>query len=372
MIEVKTVETRKQQKEFLEFPNRLYRNNPCYVPPLYMDEKKIFRADYMYYDQSEAVYFNAYKDGKIAGRISGILQRASNEKRSEKRIRFTRFDAIDDLEVSKALFEAVENWGREKGMEYICGPLGFSDLEREGLLVDGFDKVSTFEEQYNAPYYMKHLEALGYEKEVDWVESEIRVAKDYDGSLNKISDYIMKRYRLHWGEASSVSEFIERYSDAFFDLLDKSYGDLYGTVPFTEGMKKMLIDNFRLIVKLKYVGVILDENDQVICLAVCFPSMAKALYKTGGHLRAKALSRLLKALNHPQVLDFGLIGVEPSYENRGVSACVAAKLCDLLQKEGIEHCETNLNLEYNSAIRNFWKRFDSVEHKRRRSYLKKL
>ena len=178
LIEVREVRTRKEQKQFLEFPNQLYKGNPYYVPPLYMDEAKIFRSDYTYYDTCEAVYFNAYQDGKMVGRINGILQHASNKKHNEKRIRFTRFDAIDDPEVSKALFAAVEDWGRKKGMDTICGPLGFSDLEREGLLISGFDQLSTFEEQYNADYYKRHIEALGYEKEVDWYESRIRVAKE--------------------------------------------------------------------------------------------------------------------------------------------------------------------------------------------------
>ena len=150
MITVKAVKTKKEQKEFLDFPLKLYKNNPYYVPPLYSDEKKIFRSDYVYLDQSEAVYFNAYDDtGKIVGRISGILQRASNEKNNEKRVRFTRFDAVDDQRVADALFDAVEKWAKSKGMDTVCGPLGFSDLEREGLLIEGFNYLATFEEQYN-------------------------------------------------------------------------------------------------------------------------------------------------------------------------------------------------------------------------------
>ncbi|MBR3036907.1 MAG: hypothetical protein IKI54_06420 [Lachnospiraceae bacterium] len=374
MITVKEVKTGKEQREFLNFPNRLYEGNPYYVPPLYMDEKKIFRDDYVYYDTCEAVYYNAYDEGgKMVGRISGILQKAANEKYQQKRVRFTRLDAVDDADVFKALFEAVEKWAAEKGMEEVVGPLGFSDLEREGMLIDGFDQLSTFEEQYNFPYYPEQVEKLGYTKEVDWVESKVRAPKDYDGSLHKMSEYLMKRYNLHWYKAKSVNDFIDRYGDQFFDLLDRSYDLIYGTVPFTDGMKKMMIDNFKLIIQLKYVGAVMDENDRMIAFGICFPNLAKAMQASGGKITPKALPALIKALTKPEIIDFGLIGVDPEYLNRGVSACIACRIVDtFLNYPYIDHAETNLNLEDNYAIRNLWKRFDAVEHKKRRCYVKKI
>ncbi|MBP5225402.1 MAG: N-acetyltransferase [Lachnospiraceae bacterium] len=374
MITVKEVSTKKEQKEFLEFPNRLYKGNPYYVPPLYMDEKKIFRSDYVYYDTCEAVYFLASDEsGRTVGRISGILQHAANEKYGQKRVRFTRLDAVDDEAVFKALFDAVEDWARKKGMNEIVGPLGFSDLEREGMLIDGFDHLATFEEQYNAPYYPVHVEALGYEKEVDWVESMVRAPKDYDGGLHKMSELIMKRYGLHWFEAKNVNDFIERYGDQFFGLLDRSYDLIYGTVPFTDGMKKMMIDNFKLIIQLKYVAAVLDENDRMVAFGICFPSLAKTMQQAGGKLLPKAWPQLIKALTKPDIIDFGLIGVDPEYLNRGVSACVAAHIIDLFKAQPyVDHAETNLNLEDNYAIRNLWKRFDATEHKKRRCYVKKV
>ena len=171
MIEVRQVKAKKEIKEFIEFPLRLYKDNPYFVPPLYGDEKALFKSKTVYDDQCETVYFIALKDGKTVGRISAILQRASNEKWQQKRVRFTRFDCIDNQEVSDALFDAVENWAKQKGMNEIVGPLGFSDLEREGLLVEGFDYVSTFEEQYNFPYYQRLIENRGYVKEVDWIDN---------------------------------------------------------------------------------------------------------------------------------------------------------------------------------------------------------
>ena len=372
MIEIKEALTKKQQKEFLDFPLKMYRANPYFVPPLYGDEKKIFRSDYVYYDTCEAVYYNAYKDGKIAGRISGILQKVSNEKRNEKRIRFTRFDSINDFEVAKALFDAVEKWAVSKGMDTVCGPLGFSDLEREGLLIEGFDQLSTFEEQYNADYYQNLIEKCGYAKEVDWFESKIYLPDEPDDTLEKMSEFILQRYELHIGKAKNINEFIELYADPFFDLLDTAYKDIYGTVPFTDGMKKMMISNFKLILDLKHVAVILDKNDRLVCLGLCFPSLAKAVQKSSGHLTPAAIIRLLKAINKPKILDLGLIAVAPEYMNKGVNTVISAGLMRMLKEDGVEYAETNLNLENNYSIQNQWKRFKSVRHKKRRSYVKKL
>ena len=372
MIRIEEVRTKKQQKAFLEFPLNLYRNHPCFVPPLYGDEKKIFRSDYVYNDTCESVFFLAREGETVVGRISGIIQRSANEKNGEKRCRFTRFDAIDDPAVSAALFEAVEKWALQRGMDTMCGPLGYSDLEREGLLVEGFDRLSTFEEQYNAEYYQHHIEALGYQKEVDWLESMLYAPKEDDGSLKKMADYIMKRYHLHFGPARGVNDFLRKYSDGFFELLDVGYDKLYGTVPFSDGMKKMMIANFRLIIDLKYVAVILDENEKLVCLGLCFPSIAAAVQKSGGRLTPAAIVRLLKAIKKPKVLDLGLIAVSPEYLNKGVSAIIASELVRMLREDGIEYAETNLNLEDNYAIRNMWKRFDEVNHKRRRSYVKKI
>ena len=372
MVNVVEVKTNKQQREFLNFPLDMYRDNPNFVPPLYADEKKIFRDDYVYYDTCEAVFYNAYRDGKMVGRISGILQNVSNEIRNERRIRFTRFDSIDDPEVAAALFEAVENWGRSKGMDTVCGPLGYSDLEREGLLVEGFDELATFEEQYNADYYGKLIEGCGYAKEVDWTESKIYRPDEPDDTLQKMADFIMKRYNLHYGEAKNTRDFIKRYADQIFELLDKSYSALYGTVPFTPGTRKMLIDNFNLIINIKHVAVVMTEEGKVVCFGLCMPSIAKAVQKSRGHLTPLALIRLLKAIKKPEILDLALVGVDPEYANRGISTCVTSGLMRMLGEDGIKYAETNLNLEDNYNIQNQWKRFKAVQHKRRRSYVKKL
>ena len=372
MVSVMEVTTKKQQREFLDFPLALYKDCPYFVPPLYSDEKKMFRPDYVYYDTCESVFYNAYRDGKMVGRIQGILQKAHNEKTGEKRIRFTRFDAIDDQEVADALFAAVEQWARKKGMDTVCGPLGFSDLEREGLLIEGFDELSTFEEQYSYDYYPKLIEHCGYGKEVDWEERKIYLPDQDDGTLEKMSKFIMERYHLHFGEAKNKRDFINRYGADFFELLDRGYKDIYGTVPFTEGMRKMLIDNFMLIIELKYVGVVLDEHNKVVLLGLLFPSLSRAIQPSKGKLTPLALARILRDLRHPRILDFGLIAVDPDWANRGIATIASAHILKLLRQKGVEYAETNLNIEDNHSIINMWKRFKAVQHKRRRSYIKHL
>lgn len=372
MVVIERVQTKKQRRAFLQFPLKLFEDNPYFVPPLYMEEKKIFTRDFTYGDICEVAHFLAYRDEKVVGRISGIIQTVSNELRNEKRVRFDRFDAVNDIEVAKALFAAVEAWGKEQGMDTIVGPLGFSDLEREGLLVEGFDQLSTFEEQYHADYYQDLITACGFVKEVDWTESRLYLREDADDSMKKMADYVLNRYHLHLAKTKSVREIVNKYEDQFFELLDKSYAQLYGTVPFTDRMKKMMLDNFKLIVRKDQVAIVLDENEKMVCLGICFPSIASAVQKSKGHLTPACLWRILKAKHHPKVIDLGLVGVDPAYLNRGISSVVVAALEDMLRADGIEYAETNLNLEDNAAIQNMWKRFKRVDHKRRRAYVKEI
>ena len=370
MITIEEVLTKKQQKEFIDFPLKLYKGNPYYTPPLYMDEKKIFRKDFVYNDTCDTINFNAYKDGKMVGRISGIVQRAANEKTGRKQVRFNHFDVIEDEEVAQKLLKTVEDWAISKGLNEVVGPLGYSDLEREGLLIEGFDYPATFEETYNYPYYQTFIENFGYQKEVDWTGSRLRIPKDYDGEVDKLAAFVMKRYNLHIGPARNTKDFINKYADGIFALLDKSYDLLYGTVPFTEGMKKMMLDNFKLVIDINHVAVILDENDKIICFGLAFPAIADAVRPSGGKLTPLTLIRLLKALKKPNVIDLCLIGVEPEWLNRGVSVIISAEMMKMLKH--VEYAETNSNLEDNYAIQNQWKRFDEQKIKRRRSYIKSL
>ena len=372
MLEIKAVKTKKEIRDFINFPLNLYKGNPYYVPPLYCDEKALFKKNYHYYETSEAIYYNAYLDGKIVGRISGILQRSSNDKWNQKRVRFTRFDVIDNQEVANKLLGKVEEWALSKGMEEVVGPIGFSDLEREGLLIEGFDYLNTFEEQYNFPYYQKLIENYNYTKEVDWLEHRLRTPKEINPKLKRVSDLMMKKYNLHFSKVKSINEFIKKYGDAFFDILDITYDKIYGTVPLTNSMKKNLEKSFKLIVRPEDVSLILDENERVIAFGLLFPSISKPLQKSGGRLTPITIIKLLKAIKHPKTIDLGLIGVLPEYEMKGISSALIARIVDMLASGKYEYAETNLNLEDNLHIINQWKHFDCLQHKRRRLFIKKL
>lgn len=256
-------------------------------------------------------------------------------------------------------------------MNEVVGPLGYSDLEREGLLIEGFDQLSTFEEQYNYPYYQKLIENQGYVKEVDWVERKLRAPKEIDPKFERLCSLIMKRYHLHFSTTKTTKEFIDKYADQFFEIMDLTYENLYQTVPFTEKTKKMMINSFKLIVDIKYVTVILDENERVVCFGLCFPSIAKPIQKCKGHLNIFTIPSVLKALKKPDVIDLALIGVLPEYQMKGVASLLIYEIMKIL-KSGIDYAETNLNLESNISIQNQWKSFDSELHKRRRSFVKKL
>ena len=372
MVEIREVKTQKEKHQFLDFVLDLYKNNPYFCPPIYSDEMMMFSNKNIYNDQSESIYFLAYKDNKVVGRIQGILQKASNLKRNEKRIRFTRFDCIDDQEVADKLFEAVENWGREKGMDTICGPLGYSDLDREGLLIEGFDKISTFVEEYNYDYYQKLIENNGYKKEADWLEFKLKAPLEYSDRIMKISSMMLKRFNLHVVDMNKKKELIHKYKDKFFKIIDETYGELYQTVPFTDVMKDQVVNNFMKIIKKDLVILICDEDENVVCFGICFPLITKALQKSGGHMTLPCLLKIMKTIRKPKVLELGLIGVVPEYANMAVSSNILARLLVYMKKNNIKYAETNLNLEENTKIINEWKKFDHEQHKRRRAFVKKL
>ena len=375
MVQIVEVSNKAQQKEFLNFALDLYQGNGCYVPPLYGDEKKMFREDYVYRSSCDSVFFNAYEDGVMVGRIQGIIQKDANAKNGQKRCRFCRFDAIDKLEVSRALFSAVEKWALEKGMDTLVGPLNYSDLEREGMLVEGFDQPATFEQNYNYAYYKDHVEALGFQKEIDWTASRLYGALDAETmeELEQLVQFIFRRYKLHYGTASNGRQLLRKYADGMFDLIDRSYEGLYGTVPFTPGMRKLVLDNFALVISPKYTAVILDENEKIVCFGLAFPSLSRALVGTRGKLMPSTLLNLLSCIKDPDILDLCLVGVDPEYLNRGVSGALSLAIMKMLRDNPrLRWADTNLNLEDNYAILNQWHRFKREECKRYRAYVKKL
>ena len=372
MIEIKKVETAKDIKEFIEYPLRIYKNCPYFIPPLYGDEKKLLKSGGEN-ESAEAIFLLAKRDGKTVGRIQGLIQKQHNEKRNCLQMRFTRFDCADDQEVASALFNAVEDWGRKRGMTEICGPLGYSDLDREGLLVEGFEENSTFEEQYNYPYYKTLLENIGFRKDVDWVEYELRKPEKRNDVLARVAERTLRMNKLHIASTKpSKKAYIEKYRDGFFDCLDECYRDLYGTVPLTKEAQDELISQFLMIVNKEFAVFICDENEHVVGFGICFPGIGDAVKKSGGRLTPATLIKILKTVNKPKTIDLGLVAVRPEYQKKGVNAVILNGLAEMLCSDKIETCETNLNLEDNAPVQAQWKYFNARQHKRRRSYIKEL
>lgn len=373
-ITVVKVETAADRREFVRFPLRLYRDCPYFVPSLYGEEMAMFTSKNAYADTCESVFFLAKEGKRTVGRIQGILQNQSNELRGEKRLRFSRFDAVNDASVAKALFDALEAWGRERGLDTVCGPLGYSDLEREGLLIEGFDKMSTFEEQYNYDYYPTLIEGCGYAKEIDWLEFRLRAPKEKKLMLARVAERSLELNKLHVVDDSlyTKKEYIEKYQDGVFACLDRCYSHLFGTVPFTESMKKQIVDQFMLIINKKYLVVICDEAENVVSFALCIPGIGEALQKSGGRLTPLALIKLLRTAKKPRTVDLALVAVLPEYQSTGVNAVMLQKMTEYLESGDIEYFETNLNLETNTQVMAQWKYFDAEQHKRRRSYIKKI
>lgn len=372
MLEIVEVKTRKQIKDFLNLPLKMYKGVEPFVPPLYSDELKMFKKNYMYYDQSESKFWVAYKDGKCVGRIQAILQKASNAKWNQKRMRFSRVDFIDDIEVSKALFDKVEEYAKEKGMSEVVGPLGFSDLEREGMLIKDFESMNTFEEQYNFPYYMEHMEKLGYGKDVDWIEHRLFVNDEKSKKVLDLKEKILAKGKIHMVPKMPLKKFAKLYEKQFFDILDATYDSLYGTVPFTQGMKDLLIKNYRPIINMDYLKAVVDENDKIVAFAIAFPAMDKIFKKSNGHLYPQTIVKLLYNVHHPYAIDLGLVGVAPEGYLNGAAIVIYGALIEQLRKDKAAYCETNLNLEDNTNIVETWKHFDAIQHKKRRSWVKDI
>ena len=369
-IYVTEVKTRADVRAFVRFPLELYSSCPYFVPPLYADEIKLVSTGGDT-KSSDSVFFLATRDGKTVGRIQGIIQHQYNKIHGAAQVRFTRFDSIDDTEVSRALFGAVANWGRERGMREMCGPLGYSDLDREGLLIEGFDEDSTFEEQYNYEYYAALCEDFGLSRDADWLEYELRRPRERNKMLSRVAARTLELNHLHVADTNLPKrKYIEKYRDGFFECLDRCYSHLYGTVPLTRAEQDELISQFMLSVNKEYAVFICDESERVVAFGLCFPGIGNAVKKSGGRLTPATLCRIIKTVKDPQTIDLGLVAVLPEYQNAAINAVVLDRLLDVLEDGRVERCETNLNLEDNTAVQAQWKYFDSRRHKKRRSYKK--
>ena len=374
MVEIREVRTRSELRKFVNYPNVLYRDVPQFIPAFYGDDLDDWNPKKNpAFSYCEAKCWLALQDGKVVGRIGAILSRRANEKWGLNRMRFTQVDFIDDFEVSSALFEAVEQFAREKGCTEVHGPLGFTDLDREGMLVEGFDRRSMFITYYNHPYYNDHLRRLGYEKDVDWVEMLVEVPYDEHTitRMDKLSERVMRYSNLHIAEVKSRKDY-KPLVEKVFELINSAYSGLYGTVPLDERQIKRYAKKFVPLINPDLACFVLDEHDNLVGFGVSAPSMADALKKSNGRLFPFGWIGVLRALKVNDTLDLFLVAVAPEYRDKAVNAIVMNHVLKGSQKMGIKKAETGPQLETNHKVQSQWNFFKTEQHKRRRCYVKAL
>lgn len=375
MIEVREITpTRANLKRFTQFQIDLYRGNDCFVPPLMLDDiGTLDPKKNPAFDFCESVYFVASCDGKDVGRIAGIINHRVNERSGEKSARFGFIDFIDDAEVCAALLGRVEQWAADKGMTHVIGPLGFTDLDHEGTLIEGFDELSTMATIYNYPYYPKHIEAAGYTKDSDWVEYVMEVPDAIPDRYARIADIVKKKFGLSVKKYTSRTKIKKEYGHALFDLINEAYDGLYEYSPLSERQIDYYIDQYLSLLDLNLVTLIVDRDEQLVGVGISMPSMSRALQKSRGHLFPMGWMHLLKGLyGRNDRVDLLLVAVKPEYQSKGVNALLFQDLIPHYIKRGFKYAESNPEMETNSKVQNQWEYFTYRQHRRRRSYRKDI
>ena len=376
MVEIKEVTTKAELGLFVQFYYDLYRGNDCAVPFLYSEEMATLRSDKNpSFECCESKYFLAYKDGKIAGRVAAIINRRANERWNCHQVRFGWFDFIDDIDVSTALLKAVEDWGIEKGMNEIAGPLGFIDTDREGMLVEGFDQLSTMYINYNYPYYPQHMERMeGFRKDNDYLEMKVKVPEVVPEKFAKLTEMVKKRYGLRVHKFTRRELIEQNYGRRVFQLLNATYKDLYGFSQLSETQVDKLVNDYIKIADLNLVTAIMD-GDKMVGFGITFPSFSRALQKTrDGRFLPFGWWHLLKILkwHKTPIVDLLLIGVLPEYRSKGANALIFDDLIRQFQAYGFEWAETGPQMETNEGVLSHWQYLESINHRRHRCYRKKL
>lgn len=371
-IIIKEVITKSELKKFIDFQYSLYKNNKYWVPPLKMDEYKTLRADKNpAFDFCEAKYWLAYYDNRIVGRIAGIINHKSNIKWNEKAVRFGWIDFQDNFEIVKALFNSVENWAKEKNMNVIHGPLGFTDMDGEGLLTEGFDEISTLGSIYNYSYYPAHIEKAGFRKDTDWVEFQITGIKDIPEKIKRIAEISLNRNKLKILKVKKSKELLP-YAKEIFYVLNSAYKDLFGFVELSDQQIDMYVKQYFSFIIPEYLPVVLDSNNKVAAFGITMPSMSSAFQKSKGSLFPFGIFHILKAMKNNKSLDLYLTAVRPDLHDKGVNAILMYEINKLILKNKIEIIETNRELEDNPKVQAQWKFFNNRLHKRRRCYKKEI
>lgn len=374
-VQIKVVSpTYNELKQFVRFAIDLYKDNNYYVPALVVDEintlspKKNPALDFC-----DAKYFMAYKDGKPVGRIAGIINTQVNQRTNANVVRFGFVDFIDDQEVVDALFDAVIQWGKEKGMDTLTGPLGFTDMDREGALIEGYEEVSTMATVYNFPYYIDHYKRMGLEQDAQWVEFNITIPEGVPEKHQRISDIISRKYGVSNAHFKSKKELVAAYGQDIFKLVNEAYDQLYGYSPLTPKQIDHYLKMYIPIVRLENLSLIVDSDKQLIGVGLAMPSLSKALIKGRGRLFPMGWYHLLKALKAKNdTVDLLLIAVKPEYQSKGVNALIFTDLIPSFIKSGYTNAETNPELDMNHKVQSQWQYFEHRLHKRRCSFIKKI
>jgi ribosomal protein S18 acetylase RimI-like enzyme len=372
MITLKKIISKREMKQFVTFPFSVYKDNKYWVPPIIKDEVDNFDPKKNpVFENADAQFFVAIRDGKIVGRIVAIINWFEVEKQQIKKMRFGWFDVIDDLEISKVLINKVKEIGLENKLEYIEGPIGFNNLDKTGVLVEGFDHIGTMITWYNHPYYKEHLEALGFIKEKEYLENKFKF-KNVDGVyFDRVSTIIKRRFKLKALDFTKTSDLLP-YVDEMFDVFDKSYSKLSSFVPISESQIAFFKKKYISFINPEYIKFVVDQHHKVVAFAIVMPSFSEALQKAKGTLFPFGLFHLLKARKHSKDVTFYLIGVHPEYQNKGVHAIIFDQYTKTFAPLGIDNCIRTPELEDNEAIKKLWENFDPVTHKRRRTYRKNI
>ena len=370
---IKKVTTNKDLKTFIRFNYELYKNNPYSVPDLLDDMMNTFnRKKNAAFEFCEADYFLAYKEGKVVGRVAAIINHRANETWKKNEVRFGWIDFVDDLEVSKALLDTVEAWGKERKMEAMVGPLGFTDLDAEGMLVEGYDQLSTMATIYNYPYYPEHMEKHGFQKEADWVEYRLTVPEQLPDKFVRVSEIILKKYNLTIKKLNRKELKEKNYGQRIFDLINEAYKPLFGYSEMTQGQIDQYINMYLPLIDLRMVSLVEDANGELIACGLTMPSLSEALQKAKGKMFPFGWYHLAKALfvKRSKVLDLLLIAVKPEYQSKGVNALLFYDLVPIYNQMGFKFGESNPELELNTKVQAQWSAFESEQHKRRRAFKK--
>lgn len=371
-VEIREVLDSTGLNAFVRFPFTLYRGNPFWAPPLMADERRTLSAAHNpAFGFCRGKLWLAYKDGRPAGRIAGIINQRHIEKWGQRYMRFGWIDFIDDSEVSAALLGAVENWAREERLEAVHGPLGFTNLDHAGMLVEGFDELATQATIYNYPYYPHHLEALGYGKDIDWVEYEMPMPEQDDEKIIRLSETLQKRYGFRLLEMKDKKDLLP-YARELFAMLSEEYKALYAAVPLSDDLVESYIRQYFSVISPEFVPVVLDAEGRMAAFGVTLPSLTHALQKANGRLFPFGFLHILRALRRNDRVDLLLVAVRKEYQGRGVNAILISRMLQVFRRFGIRMAESNPELENNLAVQAQWKHFERRQHKRRRSFIKFL